>query len=453
MQDFRDVIDECGFRDLGYMGSKFTWAKHYSDGTIIWERLDRALGTEDWVSLFPAFQMVHLECGMSDHKLVHIYPMGVLTRRQWPWHFEWSKQSFCNISRALIEKRSSLKSAEEATQLGGDYNPVYTIKKEISKLLLLEEQLWHQRSPAHWMKSSDKNTAFFHSKVSQRLRRNRIVSLRNNGVLCTGEAKVTGLLVSYFKQLFTSSQPTYFETVLQEVPRVVTAKMNSALIGKFTRAKVDMALKQMAPLKAPGPYEKYDLTYIILILPSSSKSKVLIRAQLGDVQTIQALLGVYEKELGQQINKEKTNLFFSKSVSNGDKIAIKNLLGVAEIKEYEKYLGLPAVVGKNRRASLNYIKERVWGKLQGWKEKILSQAGKDILLKAMIQAIPTFAMSCFKLLVGLCKDIEVMIRKFCGGNGMIVGTYIGKIGKHCAKPRRILGFKDLSKFNAAMLAK
>ena len=70
------------------MGSKFTWAKHYLDGTIIWERLDRALGTEDWVSLFPAFQMVHLECGMSDHKLVHIYPMGVLTRRQWPWHFE-----------------------------------------------------------------------------------------------------------------------------------------------------------------------------------------------------------------------------------------------------------------------------------------------------------------------------------------------------------------------------
>ena len=138
-------------------------------------------------------------------------------------------------------------------QLGGDYNPVYTIKKEISKLLLLEEQLWHQRSLAHWMKSSDKNTAFFHSKASQRLRRNRIVSLRNNdGVLCTGEAKVTGLLVSYFKQLFTSSQPTYFETVLQEVPQVVTAKMNSALIGKFTRAEVDMALKQIAPLKGSG---------------------------------------------------------------------------------------------------------------------------------------------------------------------------------------------------------
>ena len=88
------------------------------------------------------------------------------------------------------------------------------------------------------------------------------------------------------------------------------------------------------------------------------------------------------------------------------------MLGVAEIKEYEKYLGLPAVVGRNKKASLNYIKDRVWGKLQGWKEKLLSQVGKEVLLKAVVQAIPTFAMSCFCLLVGLCEDIEMLIWKF-----------------------------------------
>ena len=91
---------------------------------------------------------------------------------------------------------------------------------------------------------------------------------------------------------------------------------------------------------------------------------------------------------------------------------IKNFLGVPKIKEYEKYLGLPTVVGRNRSASLNFIKERVWGKIQGWKEKMLSQAGREVLLKAVVQAIPTFAMSCFRLLVGLCRDIEMIIRKF-----------------------------------------
>ena len=91
---------------------------------------------------------------------------------------------------------------------------------------------------------------------------------------------------------------------------------------------------------------------------------------------------------------------------------IKDALGVQEIKQYEKYLGLPSLVGRNKKASLLYIKERVKAKLQGWKEQLLSQAGREILLKAVIQAIPTFAMSCFKLPSTPCNDIEALIRKF-----------------------------------------
>ena len=89
------------------------------------------------------------------------------------------------------------------------------------------------------------------------------------------------------------------------------------------------------------------------------------RAELREVQTIQNILWKYELASGQKINQGKTTFFFGRSVSLASRNAIKNLLGVLEIKEYERCLGLPAVVGKNRRASLNYIKERVWGKLQG----------------------------------------------------------------------------------------
>ena len=94
---------------------------------------------------------------------------------------------------------------------------------------------------------------------------------------------------------------------------------------------------------------------------------------------------------------------------------IKDALGVQEIKQYEKYLGLPSLVGRNKKASLLYIKERVEAKLQGWKEQLLSQAGCEILLKAVIQAIPTFAMNCFKLPAILCNDIKALIRKFWWG--------------------------------------
>lgn len=45
----------------------------------------------------------------------------------------------------------------------------------------------------------------------------------------------------------------------------------------------------------------------------------------------------------------------------------------------------------------------------------MSKAGKEVLIKAIVQAIPTFAMSCFKLPIGLCKDFETMVRKFWRG--------------------------------------
>ena len=56
-------------------------------------------------------------------------------------------------------------------------------------------------------------------------------------------------------------------------------------------------------------------------------------------------------------------MFFSKSTPEGRKVEILDLLGVSEVREYEKYLGLPAVVGRNKKVSLNFIKERVWSKL------------------------------------------------------------------------------------------
>ena len=55
--------------------------------------------------------------------------------------------------------------------------------------------------------------------------------------------------------------------------------------------------------------------------------------------------------------------------------------------------------------------------MQGWKEKLLSQVGKEVMIKVVVQFIPTYSMSMFKLPVGLCKDIEAMIRKFWWGQG------------------------------------
>ena len=84
---------------------------------------------------------------------------------------------------------------------------------------------------------------------------------------------------------------------------------------------------------------------------------------MGDLQAIQNIVLIYEQASGQQINREKTTVFFNKLVSEEMKVAIKIFWGVTKIREYEHYLGLPAVVGRNKKDSLNYSKERVWNKL------------------------------------------------------------------------------------------
>lgn len=82
------------------------------------------------------------------------------------------------------------------------------------------------------------------------------------------------------------------------------------------------------------------------------------------------------------------------------------------MKQYEAYLGLPALVGKNKRASFDQLKQKVWKRVQVWEAKLFSQTGREVLIKLVIQAIPTFAMSCFKLPTSLCHEIETLIWKF-----------------------------------------
>lgn len=118
-------------------------------------------------------------------------------------------------------------------------------------------------------------------------------------------------------------------------------------------------------------------------------------------------------------------------------------------------MGLPSLVGRAKKKSFSIIKERIWKRLKGWKEKLLSQVRREILVKAAIQAIPTYTMSCFKLPKGLIKEIETLIRKFWWGyRGEQRKIHWISWKKMCwPKDKGGMGFRELSKFNDLLLAK
>ena len=85
----------------------------------------------------------------------------------------------------------------------------------------------------------------------------------------------------------------------------------------------------------------------------------------------------------------------------------------------------------------------------------MSQAGREILIKAVAQALPTFTMSCFKLPITLCNKIEALIQKFFWGQrGDNQKIHWMKWSNLCKpKTQGGMGFKDLATFNDALLAK
>ena len=67
MEDFRNAIHQCGFRDLGYCGPNYTWCNMQEGDDRIYLRLDRALATADWIEHYRETRVHHLVDSTSDH--------------------------------------------------------------------------------------------------------------------------------------------------------------------------------------------------------------------------------------------------------------------------------------------------------------------------------------------------------------------------------------------------
>jgi hypothetical protein len=152
---------------------------------------------------------------------------------------------------------------------------------------------------------------------------------------------------------------------------------------------------------------------------------------------------------------DKSSIHFAKGCSQIIRAVIKNELNVHSEALSEKYLGMPSDVGISTIGTFKYLKDRVWNKVQGWMEQCLSAGGKEVLIKAVAQAIPTYSMSCFRLPRGLCQHINGILRNFWWGSKEGKRKTCWVAWDDMIKPKFLggLGFRDIELFNLALLAK
>lgn len=119
-------------------------------------------------------------------------------------------------------------------------------------------------------------------------------------------------------------------------------------------------------------------------------SLLFFHASVHDCTNIREYLHQYKRASGQLINLSKSASCFSRNVPIELQNYLGSLLYIPIVNMLDRYLGLPITLGRNKIREMQFIVDRTWNKLQSWKHKCISFAGKEVLLKSIAQSIPVY---------------------------------------------------------------
>ena len=284
---------------MGYSGSNFTWSRRLGARGWIRERLDRAFVSTNWAAMFPTTKLFHVANSVSDHSILVLKSANLTGKRRkksklfrfesmwlrdegwsrvvndawerernkgtnWPLLHcleecrtsltKWNKHSFGHVGKQIAVLQKKLQMLENWRGRESVVEDIYNMKMELNRWLNVEEKMWHHRSRNSWLKAGDKNTTFFHTKASNRFQRNSINRVQvGDNTWQQDEEQIGRIFIEYYEQLFTSSRPKVEVELLEAIHTKVIDRMNVSLLRSFNAHEVEKALRQMHPLKAPGP--------------------------------------------------------------------------------------------------------------------------------------------------------------------------------------------------------
>ncbi|XP_031126982.1 uncharacterized protein LOC116029213 [Ipomoea triloba] len=196
---------------------------------------------------------------------------------------------------------------------------------------------------------------------------------------------------------------------------------------------------------------------LVMLTVTTVRYTIMVNGQPGgeEAHEVGRCLTVYEEVYGQAINYHKSSITFSHNTAGGDRYAVATYFRVVESTDFGKYLGLPSVIGKNKGRVFSYVEQKLRQRVGAWNKKFLTRAGKEVLLKSVAHAMPTFTMSVFLLPIFLCERLERCMNMFWWRNGNDgKGIHWLSWDKLCVpKCKGGLGFKQIHQFNVALLGK
>lgn len=172
----------------------------------------------------------------------------------------WKREKDLNAAKLVADLKSkvdNLYSDDDATT-----EEIWAVLKELTETLMAEEQFWKQQNIVFWPREGDLTTKFFHAITKQRRFKNKIMSLLNfAGSLAEDEEKLVAIDISYFRDLFTTSNPELIDEALANVTTTIYDRLDVDLTSLVSEWEVNLARFAMHPEKTPGPDGPTSLFY------------------------------------------------------------------------------------------------------------------------------------------------------------------------------------------------
>ncbi|XP_050241238.1 uncharacterized protein LOC126690150 [Quercus robur] len=353
----------------------------------------------------------------------------------------WNRETFGHIWISLAKKLRELSGAEEAGLYRFNPTLIYTFREEIQVLKSKEETIKKQRSRVDWLREGDQNTRYFHCRANQRNKHNYILGLDDDySNWVVDEGRMGGLVESYFTNIFTTSNCSGFDEVLNGVLPTVTEEIN---VGLF---------RTLQPKKFKRPFTRWILSQHLDLMSAFLSRHLITDNVLVAFKTLHYLKRKTQGLQGLLHKAEIEVLIRGVSICrNGPRVSylffVDDSVLFCRAKESECQV-------EQRNKALSILGACV--------EKITGVEGENSLSDwqggTYQICYPSNSNLFYELLQtakGLIKDIEVMICKFSW-------SYSGDSKKihwvkwEClfeAKEDRGMGFKEIEKFNEALLAK
>ena len=138
------------------------------------------------------------------------------------------------------------------------------------------------------------------------------------------------------------------------------------------------------------------------------------------VATLKKILDWYCRISRQDINFWKFDLYCSPNMPLPKQEDLARQLHVNLVQHPSKYLGINFKLRGNRVANYQFLVDKLQSKLEGWKANLLSQAGRTTLINSVLQTLPLYTFSCFKVPETICRRMDFIVRAFWWGHVHVV---------------------------------